>query len=96
MGQRRLCVSQKRTPGFRAGVIRYPRLQPFIDHLPDNAVGDPLIEESAQVCMVDGAAEGGGTRSRAKANVSALETALHIERTRVLDLPSLLGMKSVN
>ena len=35
-------------------LFKHPRLKPFVDHPSDNAVRDSLIEESAQVRVVDG------------------------------------------
>jgi hypothetical protein len=35
-------------------LFKHPHLQPFVDHPSDNAVRDSLIEESAQVRVVDG------------------------------------------
>ncbi len=35
-------------------LFEHPRLQPFVDHPPDDAVRDLLVEESSQVRVVDG------------------------------------------
>jgi hypothetical protein len=41
-------------------LFEHPRLQPFVDHLPDDAVRDSLFEELSQVRVVDGVEGSGG------------------------------------
>ena len=38
----------------KGALVEHPRLQPFVDHLPDDAVRDSLVEELPQMLVIDG------------------------------------------